>query len=65
MLKEEGYDGDDMDVALKEHESQNRYLLLKAVRRMQHFNEELYVLPKMFDRWRSYVHMRKLYRYWL
>lgn len=32
---------------------------------MQHYNEDLYVLPKMFDRWRAYVHMRKLYRYWL
>ena len=22
-------------------------------------------MPKMFDKWRQYVHMRKLFRYWL
>ena len=32
---------------------------------MQHYNEERYVMPKMFDKWRQYVHMRKLFRYWL
>jgi hypothetical protein len=40
-------------------------LLLKAVKRMQHYNEELYVVPKAFDQWRQYAHMRKLFRYWL
>jgi len=32
---------------------------------MQHYNEDLYVKPKAFDRWRQYVNMRKLFRYWL
>jgi hypothetical protein len=32
---------------------------------MQHYNEEKYVMPKMFDKWRQYVHMRKLFHYWL
>ncbi len=32
---------------------------------MQHYNEDLYVKPKLFDRWKEFVHMRKLYRYWL
>ena len=39
--------------------------MLKGLRRMQHYNEELYVMPKAFDRWRQYVHMKKLFRYWL
>ena len=64
-MKEEGYDGDDLDGALKSHETQHRNLQLKAIRRMQHYNEDLYLKPKMFDRWREYIHMRKLFRYWL
>ena len=32
---------------------------------MKHFNEEGYVKPKMFDRWRMYVQMRRLVKYLL
>jgi len=39
--------------------------MLKAIRRMQHFNSELYAKPKMFDTWRLYVYAKRLYRYWL
>jgi hypothetical protein len=39
--------------------------MLKAICRLKHNNPDLYTKPKMFDRWRMYVHMRKLYRYWL
>jgi hypothetical protein len=32
---------------------------------MQHYNEELYGKPKVFDRLKQFVHMRKLFKYWL
>jgi hypothetical protein len=32
---------------------------------MKHYNEELYVVPKMFDRWRMYVKMRKMMLHWM
>jgi len=32
---------------------------------MQHYNEEKYVIPKMFDRWRLYVKMRKMMLHWM
>jgi hypothetical protein len=54
-MKEEGYDEDDMGKALKEQNERKQFLMLKAIRRMQHFNPELYTKPKMFDKWRAYV----------
>jgi hypothetical protein len=39
--------------------------MLKVIRRMQHYNQESYTKPKMFDRWRQFVHLRKLFKYWL
>ena len=39
--------------------------MLKGVRRIQHYNQQLYVKPKAFDRWRMFVQMRKLYKYYL
>ena len=32
---------------------------------MQHFNKDLYTKPKMFDRWKLYLHTRRLFNYWL
>lgn len=32
---------------------------------MQHYNEELYTLPMMLDRWKQFVHLRKLFKHWL
>ena len=54
-MKNEGYDEDDMGKALKEQDERKRHLMLKSIRRMQHFNSELYTKPKIFDRWRAYI----------
>lgn len=32
---------------------------------MQHYNEELYTKPKFFDRWRSYIYTKRLFKYYL
>ena len=33
--------------------------------RFQHFNKDLFTKPKIFDRWKQFVHARKLFKYWL
>jgi len=41
--------------------------LSRAVARMRHYtkDEDKYLKPKMFDRWREFVRIRKLVRYLL
>jgi hypothetical protein len=48
-MKHEGYDEEDTGNALVLHTEAKRLLMLKAIRRLQHFNSELYAKPKMFD----------------
>jgi hypothetical protein len=64
-MKGEGYNQRDIELALKQGNEDHLTLMRKAVMRMQHYNSELNSKPKMFDRWRQYVHARKLYKYWL
>lgn len=63
-MKEEGYTDKEIALAIKEGSVDERHKILKGIRRMQHYNEELYVVPKAFDRWRQYVYYRKAFRYW-
>lgn len=32
---------------------------------MKHFNQEGYLKPKMFDRWREWIRERQRFKYWL
>jgi hypothetical protein len=52
MLGDEGYSPEDVQEAVKHGKICHNSLMLKSVRRMQHYNEELYTKPKMWDRWR-------------
>ena len=65
LMREEGYSEEDIKEALSKGVKKQNGLMLKVIRRMQHYNQDLYTKPKMFDRWRQFVHMRKLFRYWL
>eukprot|EP00347_Sterkiella_histriomuscorum_P005910 403354803 len=65
FMSKEGYDPKDIQEALKKEKDRQKTLLLKGVKRFQHYNEELYTLPMMLDRWKQFVHLRKLFRYWL
>jgi hypothetical protein len=65
LMGDEGYSPEDIQQALKHGHIFHNHLMLKAIRRMQHYNEDLYTKPKMWDRWRQYVHIKKSYRYWL
>jgi hypothetical protein len=65
LMKNEGYDEEDTGKALIQHDQHKRYLMVKAIKRLQHFNSELYAKPKMFDIWKRYVQVKRQYRYWL
>ena len=39
--------------------------MLRAVRRLEHYNPELNPKPKAWDRWKLFVYYRKAFRYWL
>lgn len=64
FMREEGYTEADIARALQVGNHEQLALLRKGLCRMQHYNSELYTVPKMFDRWRQFVHLRKLFKHW-
>jgi hypothetical protein len=40
-------------------------MILKVIRRFQHFNKDQYLKPKFFDKWREYINAKRRFRYWL
>jgi hypothetical protein len=67
FLKEEGYttlETDKINIWVKDR---GHELLSRSVARMRHFtkDQDQYLKPKMFDRWRKFVQIRKLIRYLL
>ncbi len=64
LLRKQGYTENQIAEAANKGKNYHNGLLAKAIARMQHYNDDLYVKPKMFDRWRQYVHLRRLFRYW-
>ena len=62
-MSEEGYDDKDVHAAIQSEKARQAQLLLKGIRKAQHFTDELYPMPKAFDRWKQFVHMRKLFKY--
>jgi len=52
LMKKEGYEEKDIADALNTEKGRQSDLILKSVKRMQHYNNELYLMPKMFDRWK-------------
>lgn len=65
FMRKEGYTEDEVWYATDSSRKRANYLLSKSIGRMKHYNEEKYVIPKMFDRWRFYVKMRKLAKHWM
>jgi hypothetical protein len=65
MLEVEGYDDSEVLRAMNDHTQRQKDLMVKAVRRFQHFNRDLFTKPKLFDRWRAFVHAKRLFKYWL
>lgn len=48
-MKEEGYGEREIQQALKGGVADKKGLLLKSIKRMQHYNDDKYVIPKAFD----------------
>mmetsp|Transcript_8816 Transcript_8816/g.8151 ORF Transcript_8816/g.8151 Transcript_8816/m.8151 type:complete len:167 (+) Transcript_8816:1267-1767(+) len=65
MMAEQGYSEQERDLALKKGQEKQFHQLLKGVRRFEHYNKDLFTKPKLFDQWKQFVHLRKLFRYWL
>ena len=65
MLKVEGYDEQDVALAFNKGSKKQNQLILKTISRLQHFNKEMYYVPKFFDRWREFIQYKKAFRYWL
>jgi hypothetical protein len=65
MLNEEGYDEQELSQAMKIQDKRQNELMLKTIRRMQHYNKENYLKPKFFDRWREFIQYKRMFRYWL
>lgn len=65
FLSEEGYSFEDIQKLEKFGLQRNLHLLNKGKKRLEHTTEELSCKPLAFDRWRQWVHLRKLMRYQL
>ena len=64
-MKDEGYTDKEIKESIAQGKKDLDNLMLRTVRRLQHFNKDLYCRPKYFDRWRMWVYYRKAFRYWL
>ena len=66
-MKDQGYTEPEVEIISKQCMDRSKELMARAVARMKHYQEEddLYLVPKMFDRWRFFVKMRKLTKHWL
>lgn len=61
----EGYSQEDVHRLEGHGEKRALHLMGKAKKRLEHYNEDSYPLPKAFDRWRKYVALKKTMRYYL
>jgi len=67
FMEDQGYTKPEIEQVVEQAKGRVRELLARAVARMKHYttDDDLYLKPKMFDRWRMYVKMRKLVRHWM
>lgn len=67
FMKDQGYTKHEIDQATELSKECATTLLRRSVARMNHYTEreELYLKPKMFDRWCLYIKMKRLVRYLL
>lgn len=61
FLKDQGYTDLEINQIKKWADDRQRELLQRSVARLRHYTveDDLYLKPKMFDRWRLYVKLRK------
>jgi hypothetical protein len=62
FLTAEGYDNEDIKEALVDGVAKQNYLIEKGVARFKHYNENKYVVPKMFDQWKKFTILRRFFK---
>jgi hypothetical protein len=62
-MRSQGYTEKEIDEFAERAKMFSKTLMAKTIARLRHVDGDTYLKPKMFDRWRQFVHMRKLLRY--
>ena len=67
MMASEGFTQNEIDDIADRAKGKSLELLAKAVGRWKHYTyeDDKYVIPKMFERWRQWIAMRKIVKHWL
>ena len=66
LMTEEGFPDYKVEEITHEGEKRGNALLARSIGRWKHWNgTDDYLKPKMFDRWRNFVKMRKIVKHWL
>ena len=67
FMKKEGFTDRQIDEIANKGQDKGDSILKKAIGRWKVHSKDQdgYLQTKMFDRWRQYVHMRKIVKYWL
>lgn len=67
FLRDQAYTPSEVSDISDWAKGRTRELLARSVARLQHYSKstDLYLKPKMFDRWKMFVKIRKLVRYLL
>lgn len=65
FMAEQAYTPKEIEQAVETSQNQINEHLARSISRMKHYTQQddLYLKPKMFDRWKYFVKMRKLMRY--
>lgn len=66
LMASEGFTQNQIDDVSHNAKLRGQDLLSKSIGRWKHWNgTDDYLKPKMFDRWRRFVHFRKIVKHWL
>ena len=64
-MKDQSYTQNEIDRAVQKADDRSKELMSRAIARIKHnsVKDDKYLKPKMFDRWKMWVKIRKLVRY--
>ena len=64
-MKDQSYTQNEIDRAVQKADDRSKELMSRAIARINHnsVKDDKYLKPKMFDRWKMWVKIRKLVRY--
>lgn len=62
-MRDNGYTEKEKDELASRAKEYSRNLMSKTIARLRHVAGDSYLKPKMFDRWKMYIQLRKLMRY--